>query len=87
MDHAGRQNLVIDLEEAGCRARWLIRDRKYPGPFDTVLADAGIKIVLTGVRLCIPLPPPIIELDPIGRLNIRRHQRLGGIRNEYQHVA
>ncbi|MFB4308624.1 integrase core domain-containing protein [Actinomadura sp. GTD37] len=43
----------MDLEDAGCRARWLIRDRdgKFPDLFDTVLADAGIKIVLTGVRM------------------------------------
>ncbi|MFB4304305.1 integrase core domain-containing protein [Actinomadura sp. NTSP31] len=47
------RNLVMDLEDAGCRARWLVRDRdgKFPGLFDTVLADAGIKIVLTGVRM------------------------------------
>jgi transposase InsO family protein len=47
------RNLVMDLEDAGCRARWLIRDRdgKFPELFDTVLADAGIKIVLTGVRM------------------------------------
>jgi transposase InsO family protein len=138
------RNLVMDLEEAGCRARWLIRDRdgKYPGLFDTVLAEAGIKVVPTGVRMprmnaiterwvhtcrrelldrtliwnqrhllralrefeafynehrphrgitnarpCVPLPPPITELDPIRRANIRRHQRLGGILNEYQHAA
>jgi transposase InsO family protein len=43
----------MDLEDAGCTARFLIRDRdsKFPGLFDTVLADAGIKIVLTGVRM------------------------------------
>ena len=43
----------MDLEDTGCRARWMIRDRdgKYPGLFDAVLADAGIKIVLTGVRM------------------------------------
>lgn len=47
------RNLVMDLEDAGCRARWLIRDRdgKYPGLFDAVLADAGIKTVLIGVRM------------------------------------
>ena len=47
------RNLVMDLEDAGCRARWLIRDRdgKYSGLFDAVLADAGIKVVLTGVRM------------------------------------
>ncbi|WP_433476432.1 hypothetical protein ACQPZP_04885 [Spirillospora sp. CA-142024] len=47
------RNLVMDLEDAGCRARWLIRDRdgRFPELFDAVLADAGIKIVLTGVRM------------------------------------
>jgi putative transposase len=47
------RNLVMDLEDAGCRARWLIRDRdgKYPELFDAILADAGIKTVLTGVRM------------------------------------
>ncbi|GAA2164986.1 hypothetical protein [Actinomadura napierensis] len=44
------RNLVMDLEDAGCRARFLIRDRdgKFPGLFDAVLADAGIQTVLTG---------------------------------------
>jgi putative transposase len=34
----------MDLEEAGSRAQWLIRDRdgKFPQLFDAVLADAGI---------------------------------------------
>ena len=33
--------------------KYLIRDRdgKYPALFDTVLADAGIEIVLSGVRI------------------------------------
>jgi putative transposase len=37
------RNLVMDLEDVGCRARWLIRDRdgKYPGLFDAVLADGA----------------------------------------------
>ncbi|MFB4307327.1 hypothetical protein [Actinomadura sp. GTD37] len=41
------------LEDAGCRARFLIRDRdgRFPDLFDAVLADAGIRVVLTGVRL------------------------------------
>ena len=32
----------MDLEDAGCRARFLIRDRdgKFPGLFDVILADA-----------------------------------------------
>jgi transposase InsO family protein len=47
------RNLVMDLEDAGCRARFMIRDRdgKFPVLFDAVLANAGIKVVLTGVRM------------------------------------
>ena len=47
------RNLVMDLEDAGCRARFLIRDRdgKFPGLFDAILADAGIDVVLSGVRM------------------------------------
>jgi putative transposase len=47
------RNLVMDLEDAGSRARFLIRDRdgKFPGLFDTILADAGIKVVLSGIQM------------------------------------
>jgi putative transposase len=47
------RNLVMDLEDAGWRVRFLIRDRdgKFPVLFDTVLADTGIEVVLTGVRM------------------------------------
>ena len=47
------RNLVMDLEEAGSRARFLIRDRdgKFPGLLDTVLTDAGIETVLSGVQM------------------------------------
>lgn len=47
------RNLVMDLEDAGCRVKYLIRDRdgKYPGMFDEVLADAGITVVRSGVRV------------------------------------
>jgi transposase InsO family protein len=46
------RNLVMDLEDAGAKARYLIRDRdgKFPAMFDTVLADAGIKVVLSGIQ-------------------------------------
>jgi transposase InsO family protein len=47
------RNLVMDIEDAGCRMKYLIRDRdgKYPALFDSVLADAGIKVVLSGVQM------------------------------------
>jgi putative transposase len=47
------RNLAMDLHDAGCHARFLIRDRdgKYPALFDTILADAGIKVILSGVRV------------------------------------
>jgi len=46
------RNLVMDLQDAGCRARFLSRDRdgKFPELFDAVLADAGIEVVLSGVQ-------------------------------------
>jgi putative transposase len=138
------RNLVMDSQDAGFRARLLIRDRdgKFPELFDPVVADAGIEVVLTGVRmprmnaimerwvhtcrrelldrtlvwnqrhplralrefvafynthrphqgianarpLC-PLPPPITDQDQIAHLDIRRHQRVGGILNDYRHAA
>jgi hypothetical protein len=38
---------------AGCKVKYLIwdRDGKYPGMFDVILADAGIKMVLSGIRV------------------------------------
>jgi putative transposase len=47
------KNLVMDLQDAGCRARFLIRDRdeKYPALFDAILADARIQIVFSGIQM------------------------------------
>ncbi|GAA1753329.1 integrase core domain-containing protein [Luedemannella helvata] len=47
------RNLAMDLQDARGRARFLIRDRdgKYPAMFDTILADTGIEVVLSGVRM------------------------------------
>jgi putative transposase len=49
---AGR-NLARDLQDAGSKARFLIRDRdgKYPTLLDAILADTGIRVVLTGVQM------------------------------------
>ncbi|MFI7449989.1 integrase core domain-containing protein [Nonomuraea sp. NPDC049714] len=42
----------MDLEEVGCRARYLIRDQdgKFPGLMDEILAEVGVRTVLTGIR-------------------------------------
>ena len=43
----------MHLEDADCRARFLIRDRdgKLPDLFGAILADAGIDVVISGVRM------------------------------------
>jgi putative transposase len=138
------RNLAMDLNDVGSRAQFLIRDRdgKFPALFDTILKDAGIKVVLSGVQMprmnaimerwvltcrrelldrtliwnqahllhalrgfeqfynshrphqgianarpLHALPPPIPELAAATRLDVRRHDRLGGILHEYQHAA
>ncbi|MGY5036177.1 integrase core domain-containing protein [Streptomyces sp. 900116325] len=46
------RNLVVELEDVGASVTYLIRDRdaKFPALFDQILADAGIKVVLAGIR-------------------------------------
>jgi putative transposase len=43
----------MDLEDTGCEVKYLVRDRdgKYPALFDTILADASIGVVFSGVRV------------------------------------
>jgi putative transposase len=47
------KNPAMDLEDAGCRARFMIRDRdgKFPELFDAVIIEAGIEVVLSGVQM------------------------------------
>ncbi|MEE4590035.1 MULTISPECIES: integrase core domain-containing protein [Streptomyces violaceusniger group] len=47
------RNLLMDLEDAGSRAQLLIRDRdsKFTAAFDTLMTDAGLKVVTTGIRI------------------------------------
>jgi putative transposase len=47
------RNLVMDLHDAGSNVRYLLRDRdgKYPALFDTILADAGVKAVRSGIQM------------------------------------
>jgi hypothetical protein len=46
------RNLVMDPDDAGCQV-YLIRDLdgRYPALFDAILADVGITVVLSGVRM------------------------------------
>jgi putative transposase len=138
------RNLVMDLEDVGFRAQYLIRDRdgKFPAMFDSVLADVDITVVLSGIQMprmnaimerwvqtcrrelldrtliwnqrhllyalreferfynghrshqgianacpLHPLTTPITDPDTLAHLNVRRHDRLGGILNEYEHAA
>lgn len=57
------RNLVMALEDAGCTVKYLIRDRdgKYPTMFDTVLADAGIKVVRSRSGVRVPRINAIME--------------------------
>jgi putative transposase len=47
------KNLVMDLEDAGSRVRFLTRDRdgKFPALFDAVVGEAGVRIVISGVQM------------------------------------
>jgi transposase len=138
------RNLVMDLEDAGSKARFLIRDRdsKFTAAFDAVLTDAGLKVVTSGIQmprmnsvmerwiqtcrrelldrtliwnqthllhaLCEfedfynghrshrtlghaaplrALPAPINDQGRITRLDVRRHDRLGGVLHEYRYAA
>ncbi|WP_245766902.1 integrase core domain-containing protein [Streptomyces colonosanans] len=47
------RNLLMDLEDAGSTARFLIRDRdaKFTAAFDALMAGAGLKAVTTGIRM------------------------------------
>jgi len=53
LDRPAIRNLVMDLADTGCRARYLIRDRdgKFPALTDEILAEADIQTMLTGVRM------------------------------------
>ncbi|MEV6674485.1 integrase core domain-containing protein [Streptomyces sp. NPDC051162] len=47
------RNLVMELEDAGSKAKFLIRDRdsKFTVAFDEVLTDAGLAVVKSGIRV------------------------------------
>ncbi|HET9258467.1 MAG TPA: integrase core domain-containing protein [Pseudonocardiaceae bacterium] len=47
------KNLIMDPQDAHATVRYLIRDRdsEYTAAFDAVLADSGITIITTGIRI------------------------------------
>ena len=47
------RNLAMDIQDAGCQVKYIIRDRdgKYPALFDAILADTSTAVVLTGVQV------------------------------------
>src|SRR5262249_13847947 len=47
------RNLVMDLQDRGCRAQLMLGDGdgKSPQLFDAVLGEGGIGVVLSGVRM------------------------------------
>ncbi|MGW9032673.1 integrase, partial [Streptomyces sp. NPDC055722] len=47
------RNLLMDLQDAGSRATFMIRDRdsKFMAAFDDLLTDAGLTVVTTGIRI------------------------------------
>jgi putative transposase len=87
----------MDLEDAGCQARYLIGDRdgKFPVLFDAILADADIETVLSGVRM--PRMNSIMErwvptcrrelLDRTLIWNQPHEFEQFGVLHEYQHAA
>jgi putative transposase len=134
------RNLIIDLDDAGRRFQFLIRDRdaKFTATFDAVFAATDIRIIKTPVRApranaiaerfvgsirrelldrllivnqrhaaavlraferhynghrphrtlgqAAPLRP-LPRRSPTAVDNVRRHDRIGGLIHEYQHVA
>ena len=55
------RNFAMDIEDAGCTINYAVRDRdgKDAALFDQVLADAGMNVVLSGVR--VPRMNSVIE--------------------------
>jgi putative transposase len=47
------RNLLMNLEDTGSRARFLTRDpdSKFTQAFDTMLAEAGMDVVTSGIRM------------------------------------
>ncbi|GGP17937.1 hypothetical protein GCM10012278_88280 [Nonomuraea glycinis] len=78
------RNLVMDLDDASCRVRYLVRDRdgKFPALMDEILAETGIETVISGIRMPRispgrprPLAPPPLRYAEASQLLRRVRQR------------
>jgi putative transposase len=56
------RNLLMQMEDANSKARFLLpdRDSKFTAAFDALPADAGLKAVTT----CIPMPRDAVTAGP-----------------------
>jgi hypothetical protein len=68
----------MDIDDTRGQFRFLIRDRdaKFTAAFDAVSSPASRTLTQAA-------PPPHPTVDD----NVRRHDRVGGLIHEYQHVA
>jgi putative transposase len=90
-----RMNAIMERWVQTCRRELLDRTliwnqrhllralREFEAFYNTHRPHQGI----ANARPLRPLPPPISDPDQIAHLNVRRHQRLGGILNAYEHAA
>jgi hypothetical protein len=67
-----------------CNQRHLLHAlREYERFYNLHRPHQGI----ANVRPLKPLPEPIADPDQLARLNIHRHDCLGGVLHEYEHAA
>jgi putative transposase len=90
-----RMNAIMERWVRSCRAelldRILIVNRAYLlhalCEYETFYNEHRPHRALCTAAPLRPLPRPITELGRLGRLDIRRRDRLGGVLHEYQHAA
>jgi hypothetical protein len=87
-------NAIVERWVRSCRAelldRTLIINRAHLHAlreYETFYNEHRPHHALNAAAPLRPLPQPITEPDGLDRLDIRRHDRLGGILHEYRHAA
>jgi transposase InsO family protein len=90
-----RMNAIVERWVRSCRAelldRTLVINRAYLlhalREYETFYNEHRPHRALHAAAPLRPLPQPITEPDGLDRLDIRRHDRLGGILHEYRNAA